>query len=272
MGKKSRKNRKPAVKSTVTINATNDVGLYTATVADRVLPSVNMTCFHGSTLAKFNDPTFMQAIQAYFDMRGAVKEAMAVIETTYQGNHRNVMDEELKGNLFPPVLLFQKFDSDHKHLIVDTDFCDFVFAYCTHLYLTSWNEHNLMVFRLLTLGFDMRYIKQVGKGVETGIGSQNYDKVAKYNIDIRLERGVINCLARETPCSCMNPKKAEAKEMDKNGTCCGCKNEFLKQTLKACTGCHNTTRYCSRQCQIDNQRKGLTQRITAIIINQLNQK
>jgi len=81
--------------------------------------------------------------------------------------------------------------------------------------------------------------------------AEGYEKFNKYTTDIMLERGVINCLARETQtaCDCMTPRKMEAKKMDKNGLCHGCRNEFPKHTLKFCVGC-NIVKYCSHECQV----------------------
>ena len=109
----------------------------------------------------------------------------------------------------------------------------------------------------------MRYIKQVGNGADPEPGPKNHYKVAKYNKKFPLERGIINCLARKTSSDCINPKKAETRKMDKNGRYCGCKNEFFKHTLKACSGC-NILKHCSHQTRI------LLERIIAIMINQIS--
>ena len=114
-----------------------------------------------------------------------------------------------------------------------------------------------------------------GTCTEFGPGSINYEKNCKYNRDITNERGLINCLSRETSlyCNCMTPHKIEANKklsetttttttMDgrvttvvptvvKVGTCFGCQQEFPKQTLSFCTGC-NIHKYCGKRCQIDN--------------------
>jgi len=74
-------------------------------------------------------------------------------------------------------------------------------------------------------------------------------KVNKYSRDIRTRRGVINCIAREIPCDCMEAKRIEAKSMDKVAMCYYCKEEFLKEKMLQCKGC-NCVQYCSEECSI----------------------
>ena len=77
-------------------------------------------------------------------------------------------------------------------------------------------------------------------------------KSMKYCVDIHDDdRGIINCLARETLpyCDCMKHKKEESKLMEKIGRCYGCDEQFSKQKLFACKGC-TLAKYHSRECQI----------------------
>ena len=50
------------------------------------------------------------------------------------------------------------------------------------------------------------------------------------------ERGIINCLSRETKayCDCMNDKKREVKGMDKTEFCVGCKIYFPRDGMMKC--------------------------------------
>lgn len=90
----------------------------------------------------------------------------------------------------------------------------------------------------------MRYIEQpMSKGVDFGLRSEGFTNFSKYTKDVLLERGISNCLSRETLCNYMKPKKLDAKKMDKN-------YQLPKNTLKLCICC-NMVKYCSRQCLVD---------------------
>ena len=169
------------------------------------LPSL---CFHGSSLADFKNLEYAEAMQAFIFITLNIDEAK--LRTDYD-----------------------KFFNDHEHLSKNADFCQFVFAYCTHLYQNYHLsvKYEIDVTSLLTWGIRMRYHSQVEKGVDAGPGSENWNKITKYKRDIYSERGVIKCLARETPCGCMDPKKAETQGMDKTNLCNGCVTHFSKTSL-----------------------------------------
>ena len=196
------------------------------------LPS---SCFHGSNLADFKNPEYIGAIQAYISMCFDA--------------HKLGLDNQAIANQH-----YDKFYDDHEHLRKhDTDFRRFVFAYCTHFYQKYYHlsgKNKFYLTSLLRLGLQMRYQNQVEKGVGIGPGSENYEKTLKYNRDVCSERGIINCLIRETPCGCMDSKKAEGKGMDKTNPCLGCCNPFPKTSLFYCTGCQ-TVQYCSKACQVN---------------------
>ena len=78
-----------------------------------------------------------------------------------------------------------------------------------------------------------------------------YDKWMKYSRDLEDERGIINCLYRETKnyCDCMKTKKMEANNMDKMDLCHGCCKVFPKARTMVCDGCQAVV-YCSKECSI----------------------
>ena len=48
----------------------------------------------------------------------------------------------------------------------------------------------------------------------------------------------------------MKPYKEKEKQW-KNGSCCGCEQEFPKTALKRCSHC-DRVQYCSKECQRKN--------------------
>jgi len=239
MGKKSRK--KKTGKPTVPLGSAGSGGSTNA--AGEALSELTLLlpsgCCHGSNVADLKNLDYLRAVQAYTNMRdefNQIKQARGDIQ------------------LIDCQLIHQKFDEDYEHLTAyDTNFCAFTFGFCVHLYLNSTDSDSTAVIQqLLELGIRMRYIEQpsVKKGVDIGPGSEGHTKYSKYTTDIRVQRGMIKCLARETPCDCMKPKKLEAQKMDRTGICHGCLDEVPKNTLKLCTGC-NMVKYCSRECQVN---------------------
>jgi len=246
MGKKSRKKKtgKPAVRSSPEVVAAAAVA---EAVAGRdndamILPTgknlpLPSSCFHGSNLAAFENHEYAGVMQAYILMVSEVYEIG-------------------RDNSLIATQRYTKFRSDHNYLMNhDADFCCFIFAYCAHLYLKydlSSAKYKAIITQLLTLGVTLRYINQAAvNGVDVHPGSENVVKWNKYCSDIPSERGVIKCLARETPCNCMHPKKAEAKGMDKTNVCNDCRNHFPKTSLSFCTGCQ-IAKYCSKACQVSD--------------------
>ena len=103
-----------------------------------------------------------------------------------------------------------KFVTDHKEMFRDLNFGQYIFAVCTSWYLKT-NTTNGEMHILLLLAMLHKY-------------SDDPDKVKRYSIAMQLDRGVINCLSRETKsfCECMQDKKTEAKGMAKTELCFGC--------------------------------------------------
>jgi hypothetical protein len=145
----------------------------------------------------------------------------------------------------------EKFGMEYLKFITDPRFSRFIFAFSTTVYLNSNLKEDLLakitvVRQLLKLGMSVKYAyipKSLG-------GEFNAEIFLKHSNDIIAnERGVINCLSRETKifCECMKPKKTEAKDMEKLGRCFGCNELFQKEQLRLCTGC-NTIKFCSKKC------------------------
>jgi hypothetical protein len=93
----------------------------------------------------------------------------------------------------------------------------------------------------------------MSKGEDVSPGSVVNEIFLKYCRDVRTERGVINCLSRETIefCDCMVTKKDAAKTMEKLGVCYQCEDLFSKKQLFKCSACHSH-QYCSKKCQVND--------------------
>merc|ERR1719321_1327713 len=136
--------------------------------------------------------------------------------------------------------------------MIDPGFLRFLFARAAeeHLAIGGTVPNKDIVVSLLHLGISFKYNAiPLINGEDVSAGSEYYEKYNKYLRDIHTDRGVINVLARETPCDCMNPAKVKAKSMEKLGYCWGCERTLPKERLYRCSGC-NATQYCSRECQL----------------------
>jgi hypothetical protein len=195
--------------------------------------SSEMTCYHGSTAEKFPlDSDYGKVICDYISSRQKLGDGIS----TREGGEFEI-----------------KFGMDHIELMADLKFGQFVFAFSTTVYLNNNLEENTYakstVRQLLYLGITIKYY-----WIPASLG-EKYDKEKyyKYCRDIGDERGIINCLSRETKifCDCMKPKKSEAKNMEKLDKCYGCKELFAKADLRFCIGC-NVVKYCSKECHINS--------------------
>jgi len=250
MGKKSRKKKtgKTAVPSVVVPAVPVDAaaaGRGRGRGGDSALITLPLSCFHGSNLADLKNVEYIEAVQSY---------TLICSDICKFGQSADICKFGQGGSLIYFQRL-EKFNDDHKHLMMlDADFCRFVFAYCTIFYQKYYHlsaNYKMDLTILLSLGIKMRYSHQVEKTIDNvGPGSENKEKSDKYMRDIRSERGIIKCLARETPCDCMDPKKEEAKGMDKINPCNGCNKRFPKTNLFFCKGCQ-IVKYCSKACQIN---------------------
>ena len=182
----------------------------TASVAAAASNSIGPCC-HGSTSAHFLDG------RAYSDV---MKKLLAVSDDTKK---------------------VDKFYRDHHEDNRDSNFVQYIFAVCTSLYLKT-NTTNDEMGQLLLMATSCKYI----------FSDPDEDKMNRYarTFMIMDERGIINCLSRETKsfCDCMQPKKMEAKGMAKTELCDGCNHSFPRKGMLKCGGC-NLAMYCNEDCQ-----------------------
>mmetsp|Transcript_51818 Transcript_51818/g.58764 ORF Transcript_51818/g.58764 Transcript_51818/m.58764 type:complete len:187 (+) Transcript_51818:1-561(+) len=146
--------------------------------------------------------------------------------------------------------------SKHQHyLLKDPTFREHLFAHATDLFMmivavaeSRGGDPYPMTKLQNTVGHVLRL------GMEVKYGRRELKKYQKYIRDIGTQRGIINCLARETlssSCQCMARHKVAAKTMDKLGRCQGCNKDFPKTALKRCSRCLNI-QYCSMECMKSN--------------------
>ena len=172
-------------------------------------------CCHGSTSAHFPDG------RAYNDV---IKKFVAVYG-----------DEEKE----------EKLHEDHQKDMKDSNFIQYVFALGTSWYLKMNTTNRDMKWLLLTATLN-KYDPDKDK---------NKDKLIRYSraITQKDDRGVINCLSRETKsfCDCMQAKKTEAKGMAKTERCYGCDRIFPRTGMLICSGC-KLAMFCNEVCQTKN--------------------
>ena len=125
-----------------------------------------------------------------------------------------------------------KFAKGHPEYFRDLDFAQYLFALCTSWYL-KLNGTTLEMKVILQRAISIKYVECAPE--------PNVKKVNRYfrAILAKDDRGVINCLSRETKsfCNCMGEKKTEADGMEKTDRCCGCLQSFPRSDLKKCSGC-----------------------------------
>jgi len=240
--KKRRSNNKKKKKRTQSSsrNCENVTAAAKSSAASKVLTTTKektMVCFHGSTVEKFSDNnSYSKVIYEWMDVAVSSGPGCTV-----------EIDRVLS-----------KFYAKHEHLMVDNEFVRYTFAYATDLHLSNRNfmDENIkllqkaVIGKLLFLGIRMKYfLIPVSQGTDLTHGSIHEKKYYKYMRDIQTDRGIINCLARETLpfCDCMKATKCEAKTMEKLGMCSGCSEEFPKTELRRCKGC-GIVNYCSTEC------------------------
>ena len=136
-----------------------------------------------------------------------------------------------------------KFEEDHWEYFTDLNFSHFIFAACTSLYLKT-NTATLAMKTVLAISLRIKYIF-----VQANPDWAKFERYyrAIMNID---DRGIINCLYRETKlyCNCMGEKKREADGMAKLEKCTGCKHSFPRADMTKCSGCEYAL-YCTQDCQ-----------------------
>ena len=223
MGKASRRNRNQSSCSKAVV-----AGCGKCTNAVVSLQSLPPTCLHGSTQEAINPHgEYHKALEGYFRV--------------YQKGG-TITEEEL-------IESIRAYKRDHERLRIDPGFARFIFTWCTQKHITNCDDKRFVPF-LLILGIEIRYICiPSAEGHYVGPGSEYRKKFEKYNRDIYTDRGVVNCLARETPCDCMKSARKEANAMGKVGFCFNCKKTFPKERMLLCSGCRYV-KYCSAKCQL----------------------
>ena len=93
--------------------------------------------------------------------------------------------------------------------------------------------------KIRSLRVEIRSLTQIIRAHSIHFYAPDRGKCDKYSRDCLTNRGIINCLFRETNtfCNCMKPYKEEAKAMEKLGMCMMCDQEFPKMQLKRCFRC-----------------------------------
>jgi len=243
--KKKRTNNKKKKKS-----RTTTIGKTTCIVnrhADSVFMK-SITCTHGSTIENFNSD-YQNAIDEWVsnELKATNAEQLTIMLLEYNAKYCDT-------------------------LMKDPEFIKHVFAYSTAMFL-KYNNYSISG---SSSSLDQSSVmKIVGYGLSLGLtvkyGSDT-EKHMKYARDIHTERGIINCLYRETNnnnntdtdtdtdtvlCNCMKPYKEKAKTMEKVGKCYGCRNEYPKAKLKRCSRCQ-AVQYCSNECMKEHWPKHKT--------------
>mmetsp|Transcript_21509 Transcript_21509/g.24574 ORF Transcript_21509/g.24574 Transcript_21509/m.24574 type:complete len:213 (+) Transcript_21509:405-1043(+) len=188
------------------------------------------TCYHGSTAENF-------AKGSNFQM--AIDEWLTILSNLAGTNPTEV------------GIVMLNFYAKHKELTKNPEFVQCVFAVGTGLFLNSYGSEEYsssskrMLQNVLSLGIELKYIHS-----PLFADTEKYDK---YSRDIETDRGIINCLFRETNtfCNCMKPYKEEAKAMEKLGNCFNCQNDFPKMQLRFCSR-YLSVQYCSKECMKNN--------------------
>ena len=185
--------------------------------------SENSPCFHGSTSDHFPDGrTYRYVIEYYLSV--------------------------------PPGGERTKFVKGHPEDFHDLYFAQYIFALCTSWYLktkqTPFEMKDLLTQAIyIKYSFEPLYSKYIGGGP-----GPDQDKLNRYLRAIMCdERGIVNCLSRETKayCDCMKDKKREVKGMERTEFCVGCKIYFPRDGMMKCNGC-NYAMFCTEGCHGKN--------------------
>lgn len=234
--KKAKRNKKktkappPSVPSSLDAMAELSLSSTTTTTV------ATTVCYHGSTAEKFFPGSdYLKAIRDHF------------LFSLKMNKWKEHLDEGTYA-VRPALQTEIDYIKDLPHLVL------FAFAYATHLFLNFNDTRSRRVVEvLLTHGIRIKYHTVPSLQV-TISGDYTSEKYYKYCRDaVSGDRGIINCLARETKdfCDCMKQKKVEAHDMVKRGRCDGCWGLFPKDQLLECKGCH-VDRYHSKECQTND--------------------
>jgi hypothetical protein len=194
--------------------------------------TANSMCYHGSTAERFSPGSdYRKAIQDFLSYEKVLME------------HEKVLMERYGKEEYRCLCFLGGFETKYLELLKNLpELSQFLFAWSTHLFLNLDDEESQeMIGLLLLFGIRIKYEDS---------SRENSEKIHKYNRDIQSgdERGIINCLSRETKncCDCMKQKKKEAKGMAKLVPCNGCNCFFPKKQMRDCIGC--TFSFHSKEC------------------------
>ena len=150
-----------------------------------------------------------------------------------------------------------KFIADYQEQFRDLNFIRYTFALCTSWYLRDLQNANMSQYPfelpvLLDLAVQFKYFHTPLLAQQRSDGpGPDHDQLKRYLRDCSKngERGVINCLSRETKlyCNCMQDKKMEAESMTKVHVCTGCDHTFPREGMKRCRGC-KFAMFCTKGC------------------------
>ena len=159
---------------------------------------------------------------------------------------------------------------ENKEIMYNVEFPNFVFALGVSLYLKlpSADKENYRKLQMSkidpwgevkqTASYELQNILKLGLSIKYYMSPPtkgekiDYEQFCKYRRNVNSERGIINCLYRETKkhCGCMVTDKGRANNMEKMDLCHGCRIVFPKAKTKLCDGCTEVV-YCSTKCSVD---------------------
>jgi len=216
-------------------------------------PDGVMVCYHGSSSSarQFDaDSEYLKLVKSY-----------VVLNKKYAGGDCDPDQHTDAHNKF-------FLDTENQKIMNNVECTNFVFALGVSLYLKLTSEEKESYLRLQTskistwgerkktASYELAKILQLGLVIKYDvlprmIGEKlDRKQLRKYLRDSATERGVINCLYRETKnhCGCMVTDKDRANDMDKMDFCHRCRKGCPKAETKVCDGC-NAVVYCTEECQ-----------------------
>ena len=119
-------------------------------------------------------------------------------------------------------LMLRNFDTKHSILLKKSSYYKYIFAFTTEMFRNCYKTEKYSAsFKkylkwILWLGLESKYVYSP-LSADTEFYSPlsaDTEKHTKYSRDIVTERGIINCLYRETKtfCNCMKPFKIEGRQ------------------------------------------------------------
>jgi len=208
--------------ATGTASATKKGGGTVETTETLTMTSA-ISCTHGSTTKNLADGSNYHKI---------IDKWMSILKNTTNPTEND-------------ILMMAKFWTKYDHLEKDTAFIEYLFAFVLNMYVKydgrsgSFDQSSCMKMVQHVLGF----------GLSLKYDFVDREKYMTYTRDIHTEKGIVDCLSRETSefCHCMENLKSKAEIMENVGMCYGCYQKFSKTTLNCCSRCH-FAQYCGEKC------------------------